>query len=731
MSQADIMESPSPLSAPSEVSAERLYEKCVELAHNLWWSWHPEVINLFRDLDPIRWRQLDHNPIALLKEFTPERLEKRAAEMVLYSRINHASRKLKEYMSSKQTWGATHAGVLGGMPVAYFSAEFGIHESMPIYSGGLGVLSGDHIKSASGLGVPLVAIGLFYDQGYFRQRLDESGYQREEYQNTNVEDQPMEPAVTPDGKPISIRIDTRQGTIMAKVWKIAVGRVPLYLLDCDVEGNKPEDRQLTSRLYGGDERVRIRQELVLGVGGMRALRALGITPGVYHLNEGHSAFAPLEAMRERMHEDGLSFDDALREVAQRTVFTTHTPVPAGHDRFHGHLVEEHLGPLRDALGISYEQFMGLGRVEPQNDQEPFCMTVIGLKASRRANAVSALHGHVSRRMWAHLWPWRVEEEIPIGHITNGVHIPSWLAYQMQQLYDRHFPSDWMRRMGEPEVWQELQKVDAGELWETHNALKNLLIQFVRRRISRQCRRRGENDAAVEKARNILNPNLLTIGFARRFATYKRADLITRDIERFRRMVTDTRRPVQFIFAGKAHPKDEPGKEFIKKIANLRHDPDFADRIVFIEDYDINVCRHMIQGVDVWLNNPRRPLEASGTSGQKVVLNGGLNLSVLDGWWAEAYDGTNGFAIGRGTQHVNNDITDERDALSLYDVLEKEVIPLYYTRDLDGLPRAWIQRMKNSIATLAWRFSAHRMVMDYTRACYVPAGGGLSCDMHTR
>jgi starch phosphorylase len=375
--------------------------------------------------------------------------------------------------------------------------------------------------------------------------------------------------------------------------------------------------------------------------------------------------------------------------------------------------------------------MGLGRVEPQNDQEPFCMTVIGLKASRRANAVSALHGHVSRRMWAHLWPWRVEEEIPIGHITNGVHIPSWLAYQMQQLYDRHFPSDWVRRMGEPEVWQELHKVDPGEVWETHNALKNLLIQFVRRRISRQCRRRGENDAAVEKARNILNPNLLTIGFARRFATYKRADLITRDIERFRRIITDTRRPVQLIFAGKAHPKDEPGKEFIKKIANLRHDPDFADRVVFVEDYDINVCRHMIQGVDVWLNNPRRPLEASGTSGQKVVLNGGLNLSVLDGWWAEAYDGTNGFAIGRGTQHVNNDITDERDGLSLYDVLEKEVIPLYYTRDLDGLPRAWIQRMKNSIATLAWRFSAHRMVMDYTRACYVPAGGGLSCDMNVR
>ncbi|MCA9268681.1 MAG: alpha-glucan family phosphorylase, partial [Planctomycetales bacterium] len=398
------METPSH-SAVAEVSAERLYDKCKELAHNLWWSWHPEVINLFRDLDPIRWRQLDHNPIVLLKEFTPERLEKRAAEMVLYSRINHAYRRLKEYTSStKRTWGSTHAGVLGGKPVAYFSAEFGIHESMPIYSGGLGVLSGDHIKSASGLGVPLVAIGLFYDQGYFRQRLDEEGYQQEEYQNTNVEDQPMEPAVTADGKPIMVQIDTRSGAVYAKVWKTLVGRVPLYLLDCDVDGNKPEDRELTSRLYGGDERVRIRQELVLGVGGMRILRELGIYPGVYHLNEGHSAFAPLEAIRVKMHEDGMTFDDALREVAQCTVFTTHTPVPAGHDRFDGHLIEEHLGPLRDALGISYEQLMGLGRVEPQNDGETFCMTVLGLKASRRANAVSALHGHVSRRMWAHLWP---------------------------------------------------------------------------------------------------------------------------------------------------------------------------------------------------------------------------------------------------------------------------------------------------------------------------------------
>ncbi|MCA9223617.1 MAG: alpha-glucan family phosphorylase, partial [Planctomycetales bacterium] len=453
------------------------------------------------------------------------------------------------------------------------------------------------------------------------------------------------------------------------------------------------------------------------------------TPGVYHLNEGHSAFGPLEVIRERMHDNGMTFDDAMREVAQQTVFTTHTPVPAGHDRFDGGLVEEHLGPLRDQLGISYEQLMGMGRVEPQNEGEPFCMTVVGLKMSRRANAVSSLHGHISRRMWAHLWPWRVEEEIPIGHITNGVHVPSWLAWQMRQLYDRHFPVEWPQRMGEPEVWQAIHSVDPGELWETHNALKNLLLSFVRRRVSRQCRRRGESDDIVEAARNVLDPNILTIGFGRRFATYKRATLLLNDLERIEQLVNDAERPIQIIYAGKAHPKDEPGKKFIQAIANMRRNPRLSHRVVFIEDYDINVCRHMIQGVDVWLNNPRRPLEASGTSGQKAVLNGGLNLSVLDGWWAEAYDGSNGFAIGKGHSHQSDEITDVRDAESLFDVLENHVIPTYYNRDVDGLPRRWIRMMMNSISTCAWRFSAHRMVMDYTRASYVPATGGLSCDMN--
>ena len=714
-----------------ELSAESLYDKCMALAQNLWWSWQPEVINLFRDLDPIRWRQLDHNPIALLKEFTPERLEVRANELVLHSRINYAYRRLKEYLSETPMWGFKHCGVLGSRPVAYFSLEFGVHESVPIYSGGLGVLSGDHVKSAGDLGVPMVAVGLFYRQGYFKQQLDQNGWQHEEYIDIKVENLPLEPALDSKGQPLVVAIDTRTGRILAKVWRMRVGRVNVYLLDSDVEGNSPQDRELTSRLYGGDHRTRIRQELIAGVGGVRALRALGITPGVYHLNEGHSAFAPLEVIRQYMSENGVGFYDALRVVAQQTVFTTHTPVAAGHDRFDPGLVEEHLGPLREELGLSFDQFIGLGRVEPQNHSEPFCMTVLALKLSRRANAVSALHGQTTRRMWANLWPWRAEEEIPIGHITNGVHIPSWLAWQMQLLYDKHFPPDWRNRMGEPEVWQMIHQVDPGELWETHYALKNQLLAFVRRRLSRQLRRLKASEEEIEEARNALDPDVLTIGFGRRFATYKRPSLILRDLDRLAALVNDPHRPIQIIFSGKAHPADYEGKLEVQKIANLRHDPRFRGKIVFIEDYDINVCRHMIQGVDVWLNNPRRPEEASGTSGQKALLNGALNLSILDGWWAEAYDGTNGFAIGRGASHSNPAITDARDAEALYEVLEKEVIPLYYERDADGLPHGWIKRMKNSISSLAWRFSAHRMVANYVLHAYLPAAGGLSCDMNIR
>lgn len=701
-------------------------EKLWALARNLWWCWDKDTDSLFRDLDPVRWRRLNHNPILLLSEVSLAEIEQRAGELMLHSRINYAYRRQQEYLRADNTWGATNAGVLRPRPVAYFSAEFGLHESLPIYSGGLGVLAGDHVKSASDLDIPLVGIGLFYGQGYFRQRLDGSGWQHEEYLSTDIASLPMEPAIGTQGTPVVVEVQTRSGSIRAKVWRLRVGRVDLLLLDSNVEGNAPEDRELTSRLYGGDGRIRIRQELLLGVGGFRALRAMGVTPGVFHLNEGHSGFVVLEAIAARMHDEGVGFDAAASEVAREVVFTTHTPVPAGHDRFGADLIEEHLGPVRDSLGISHEHLMQLGR-ESDHDNS-FCMTVIGLKLSRRANAVSSLHGEVSRNMWTHLYPGRSEDTVPIGHITNGVHVPSWLAPQMSRLYDRHLGTGWQENSGNPATWQRIEEVNDAELWETHLSLKLRLIEFVRRRAVEQATRRGESRETIHALTRILSPDTLTVGFARRFATYKRAGLLLSDIERLTSMVNDPKRPVQFVFAGKAHPRDEPGKRVLQQIAALMRDSQFADRFVFIEDYDISVGRHLVQGVDVWLNNPRRPLEASGTSGQKVVLNGGLNLSVLDGWWAEAYDGLNGFAIGTGRTHTNAEVHDRRDSEDLYRVLRDEVIPLYYQRDNDGLPRGWIKRMKRTIRTLGWRFNADRMVMDYTLKCYVPAAGGTSSDM---
>jgi glycogen phosphorylase len=704
--------------------------KLWSLARNLWWSWDHESDGIFRDLDPVRWRELNHNPVALLGEMSLAKIESRARELALHGRINYAYRRHSEYQQADRTWGIIHAGALRPRPVAYFSAEFGLHESIPIYSGGLGVLAGDHIKSSSDLGIPLVGIGLFYSQGYFRQHLDIGGWQREEYLRTDVNRLPMEAAIGTDGRPVTVQTETRSGAIRAKVWRLKVGRCDLLLLDSDVDGNAPEDRELTSRLYGGDGRVRIRQELLLGVGGFRALRAIGITPGVLHLNEGHSGFAVLESIRNRMSEEGIGFDEAVSRVSRQVIFTTHTPVPAGHDRFNASLIEEHLGPLRDELGLSHERLMGLG-FEPNNPNKEFCMTVLGLKLSRRANAVSALHGEVSRAMWKQLYEKEAEDSVPIGHITNGVHVPSWLAPQMSRLYDRHLGTGWSEHSGEARIWEGIESVDDAELWEAHLGLKARLLEFLRARAAEQAQRRGESKEIVQRLAMALSPDALTVGFARRFATYKRANLILGNIEKIMAMVNDPKRPVQFVFAGKAHPQDEPGKRILQQIAQLMRDPRFADKVIFVEDYDIDVGRYFVQGVDVWLNNPRRPLEASGTSGQKVVLNGGLNLSVLDGWWAEAYDGLNGFAIGNGKTHSNKDIHDARDGDDLYRTLRDEVIPLYYARDHDGLPRGWIKRMKRTIRTLGWRFNADRMVMDYTLKCYIPAAGATSSDMNRK
>jgi len=698
------------------------------LARNLWWTWQHNVVALFRELDPALWRRLDHNPVEFLTRLPVEQLERRAAEMALDSRIDYAFRRLAEYLKDRQSWGSVRASILGARPVAYFSAEFGLHESLPIYSGGLGVLAGDHLKSASDLGIPLIGVGLLYAQGYFRQSLDVNGWQQESYLNADLNLLPIETVVGPDKTPLLVRVQTTTNMLYARVWRVGVGRTHLLLLDSNVPENNESDRMLTARLYGGDARVRIRQELLLGVGGVRALHALGIQPSVLHLNEGHSAFAIVEMVRYVMDQSNLPFGEVVREVAGMTVFTTHTPVSAGHDRFPAPLVEEHLGKIREALRLSYDDFMGLGRVYPGDPGEQFCLTVLALKLSRYANGVSALHGAVSRRMWHPLYPNTAEENVPIGHITNGVHVQSWVSPQMHLLFDRNLGTDWPKRQRLPETWEGIEAVEDAELWETQQVLKARLINFIRNRLVQQARRRNEPDAAIERAMHALDLGALTIGFARRFATYKRAGLILQDVERLTDLVSASERPIQIIFGGKSHPEDRFGKELIQSIVGWTKKDPFASRIVFVEDYDMNVARQLVQGVDVWLNNPRRPQEASGTSGQKAVFNGTLNFSILDGWWAEAYDGRNGFAIGQGQTHASPSVQDERDHRLLLETLTEQVVPLYYQRDATGLPREWIARQKNAFRTLAWRFNADRMVMDYVQHSYLPAAGGVSCWM---
>ncbi len=707
-------------------SKSNLHERLRVLAQNLWWTWHTEVIRIFTDLDPHLWREVDHNPIGFLNRISPEEIEHRASELVLHSRINHAFRRLKEYLEKPRTWGTTHCGNICNRPVVYFSAEFGLHESLPIYSGGLGILAGDHLKSASDLGIPLIGIGLLYRQGYFSQKLNRDGWQEESYTELDIKQLPLEPVSTIQGNPLLVKIDTREGTLQASVWKVDVGRVRLLLLDSDVIGNTAEDRELTSRLYGGNDRTRIRQELLLGIGGARTLQALNVFPGVMHLNEGHSAFAVFEEIRRCMKEDAIPFERARRRVSLYTVFTTHTPVTAGHDRFSPELVETHLGLVREKLGLSHEEFMAQGRVNPSDPSEPFCMTVLALKNSRQANGVSALHGDISRRMWRGLWPNRPEKEVPIGHITNGVHVLSWIAPQMHKLFESHLAYDWPTRMVHADLWSKISEIDDGELWEIHQILNTRLINFIRRRLSVRAERIG-NRETIRRIDSTLDPNVLTIGSARRLAAYKRGDLILSQPDRLIRLVSDPQRPIQIIFAGKAHPRDEEGKRILQRIERHAEKQELKGRIVFVEDYDYNVARHLVQGVDVWLNTPRRPLEACGTSGQKVVLNGGLNLSVLDGWWNEAYNGRNGFAIGYGGMHNDPQVQYQRDAESLYQVLEKEVIPLYYDRDASGIPLRWIQRVKESMQSLGWRFNADRMVRDYVMRFYLSAAGATSAE----
>lgn len=704
-----------------------LVQKLHALAQNLRWCWQADGWLVFRDLDPELWHGCGHNPLAFLEQIDPQTLQERAQRTGLSGRIQNAARKLEEYLDNPNPRARMAAGALNTRPVAYFCAEFGIHESLPIYSGGLGILAGDHMKASSDLGIPLVGVGLFYPLGYFQQTIDAGGRQQEKFGRTDVRLLPLTKVLDKNGEPAEVAITAGQDEIKAHIWRAPVGRNQLLMLDSDVPGNKPEDRALTSQLYGGDNRMRIRQEILLGVGGVRALDILGIDPAVYHLNEGHSAFATFELIARRMEREEIYFDEAREAVARQVVFTTHTPVPAGHDRFQIELFEEMLGWMRPRLGIDHREFHGFGRIDLNNPNESFCMTVLALKMSRYRNGVSNLHGEVSRQMWRDIWPGYEIGDVPIGHITNGVHVPSFLAPEMRALYDKYLEPGWEHRLEEPDAWAGLAGLEPGELWEVHQLLKAKLIGFMNQCIAQQQHSNSAQDGKVHPGSGF-SPDHLTIGFARRFATYKRADLIMSDLERFRELLSDEKRPIQIIYAGKAHPADEYGKALIQKIVRATTDPAFKGRVVFLADYEMNVARHMLQGVDLWLNNPRRPQEACGTSGQKVVLNGALNCSILDGWWAEAYDGRNGFAIGDTAEFADPGKQDAHDAQHLYDVLETKVIPLYYQVDHSGLPLEWIERVKWSIISLGWRFNASRMLLDYLNRAYLPAAGATSAEL---
>lgn len=703
---------------------DTLQQKLQKLTQNLWWTWRPEVRAIFRDIDLDLYHKAHRNPIRVLKEVDPVFLEYRAAEVDITIRTDRALRQLQEYLNPVTTWGLVHAGTLQSRPVAYFCAEFGIHESIPIYSGGLGILAGDHLKGASNLGVPLVGVGLLYRDGYTTQELDAGFWQHDVKEPYDIGDLPLEPSLDASGNPVRISVELPGRLVWAKVWEARVGRVRLFLLDTLDEANAPEDRPLAARLYGGDQRTRIQQELLLGVGGSRALRAVGITPSVYHLNEGHSAFAILERARHRIAHDGLDPHQALRESAAGTVFTTHTPVEAGHDRFPAELAAEHLASLAEGLHLPLHEVLGFGRVNPQDGGAPFLPTVLALRFSSRANGVSALHGKVSREMWTCLWPGRKAPEVPIGHVTNGVHVHTWLSTELNQLFQIHLGPGWMESIARPDLWTKVEQIDSAEIWEIRQVLKARMVRLVRDRVARMRARAG----LPPMDRLPLDPDALIIGFSRRFVPYKRPDLLFSDPDRLARLVNDPKRPLNLIFAGRAHPADNLGKGLIQKVGQFLEDPRFQGKIVFVENYNIHLGRNFYQGVDAWLNNPRRPLEACGTSGMKVVMNGGLHVSILDGWWAEAFDGENGFAIGNGEIHASDEVQDKRDAEALFRLLEEEIIPLYFDRDARGVPRRWLARVKRSIRTLAWRFNADRMVMDYVRNCYLPAADASSCQM---
>jgi len=689
------------------------------LAYNLWWSWNADAVALFRRINPDLFEALDHSPIRLLGATPQSRLEELAADNAFLAHLDRVASALQHYLSAP-TWYTTNFPQDLSLWIAYFSAEFGIHESIPVYSGGLGVLAGDTLKSASDLGIPLCGVSLMYREGYFRQYLNAEGWQQERYPENDFFTLPLLPVQDETGKPLLVSVPLANRQVRLRVWKVQVGRVSLYLLDANIPENTVEDRAITAQLYGGDQHMRIQQEIMLGIGGIRALRAMGKMPTVCHMNEGHAAFTALERIRILMEEQKVDIDTALEVVKAGSCFTTHTPVPAGNDVFPLDMVEYYLGDYLRSMGMDRQRWAELGRVHSQNEQEPFGMTVLALKMANVSNAVSKLHGVVTRKMWKDLWPGLPPQEVPIIYITNGVHTQSWLSPEIATLYDRYLGIQWVEKPTDFAIWKRVEQIPDAELWRTHERARERLVAFARQRVKAQLKRRGSPPSEIAAADEVLDPDALTIGFARRFATYKRGDLVFRNPERLAQLVNNKERPVQFIFSGKAHPRDQGGKELIQRVVHFSRRPEFRRRIVFIEDYDMNVARHLIQGVDVWLNNPRRPLEASGTSGMKAAANGGLNLSILDGWWCEGYDGDNGWAIGAGEEYTDLTYQDEVESRALLEIIENDIVPTFYRRGADGLPREWIRRMKRSIFTLVPFFNTNRMVEEYTEKCYLPS-----------
>jgi starch phosphorylase len=703
-----------------------------KLAYNMWWCWNHEAVALIRRIDADLFEKVEHSPVKLLGAVDQGRLDQLQEDDGFLAQMDRVEEAFDAYMSAptwfQEKYGAKDAA--RSLVIAYFSAEFGIHESIPVYSGGLGVLSGDHLKSASDLGLPLVGVGLMYREGYFRQYLTVDGWQQERYPENDFFNLPLIPELKPDNTPLLVGVPLPGREVFVRVWRIQVGRVPLYLFDSNIPQNSAEDRTITARLYGGDNDMRVRQEIVLGIGGLRALRALGKKPTICHMNEGHSAFCGLERIRLLMEENKVDFATAREAVAAGTVFTTHTPVPAGNDRFDQPLMAKYFNDYVRGLGIDWRTFMGLGREKPDDESEMFCMTVLAIRLSNVSNGVSKLHGNVSRKMWKNIWPDLPVAEVPIISITNGIHTHSWVSPDMIQLYDRYLGMQWDGRPTEHNVWKRIENIPDAELWRTHERRRERLVAFARRRLKEQLRQRGAPPAEIARAEEVLDPDALTIGFARRFATYKRGTLLFRNLDRLSAIVNNKDRPVQIIFSGKAHPKDHGGKELIAEILHVARRPEYRRRIVFIEDYEMNVARYLTQGVDIWLNNPRRPLEASGTSGMKVAANGGLNFSVLDGWWCEGYTPDTGFAIGAGEEYSDLTYQDDVESRAIYDMLEQEIVPLFYTRSSDGLPRGWLRMMKRSVAALAPVFNTGRMVSEYMRVCYWPSAerfGRLAAD----